>query len=32
MCQPEEVAEAVLFLVTASYVNDVRLVVDGGTF
>ncbi|MFG1927322.1 SDR family NAD(P)-dependent oxidoreductase [Cryptosporangium sp. NPDC048952] len=32
MCTPEEIAEGVLFLVTASYVNDVRLVVDGGTF
>lgn len=32
MCTPEEVAEAVLFLVTAGYVNDVRMVVDGGTF
>jgi NAD(P)-dependent dehydrogenase (short-subunit alcohol dehydrogenase family) len=32
MCRPEEVAEAVVFLVTAGYVNDVRVVVDGGTF
>jgi NAD(P)-dependent dehydrogenase (short-subunit alcohol dehydrogenase family) len=32
VCSPEEVAEAVLFLVTAGYVHDHRLVVDGGTF
>jgi NAD(P)-dependent dehydrogenase (short-subunit alcohol dehydrogenase family) len=32
VCSPEEVAEAVLFVVTAGYVNDVRLSVDGGTF
>jgi NAD(P)-dependent dehydrogenase (short-subunit alcohol dehydrogenase family) len=34
VCTPEEVAAAVLYLVgpQASYVNDQRLVVDGGTF
>lgn len=32
VCAPEEVAEAVRFAVTASYVNDQRIVVDGGTF
>jgi NAD(P)-dependent dehydrogenase (short-subunit alcohol dehydrogenase family) len=32
VCAPEEVAEAVRFVVTASYVNDQRIVVDGGTF
>jgi NAD(P)-dependent dehydrogenase (short-subunit alcohol dehydrogenase family) len=32
MCTPEEIAESVVFLVTAGYVNDARLVVDGGTF
>jgi NAD(P)-dependent dehydrogenase (short-subunit alcohol dehydrogenase family) len=32
VCSPEEVAEAVLFLVTAGYVTDHRLVVDGGAF
>jgi len=30
VCSPEQVAEAVLFLVTAGYVHDHRLVVDGG--
>lgn len=30
VCTPEEVAEAVLFLVTAGYVNDQRIMVDGG--
>lgn len=32
VCSPEEVAEAVRFVVTAGYVNDQRIVVDGGTF
>lgn len=32
VCTPEEVAEAVRFVVTAGYVNDQRIVVDGGTF
>lgn len=32
VCSPQEVAEVVLFLVTAGYVHDARLVVDGGTF
>jgi 3-oxoacyl-[acyl-carrier protein] reductase len=32
VCSPNEVAEAVLFVVTAGYVNDQRVVVDGGTF
>lgn len=32
VCSPEEVAEAVVFVVTAGYVNDQRIVVDGGTF
>lgn len=32
VCSPAEVAEAVLFVVTAGYVHDVRLSVDGGTF
>lgn len=32
VCSPEEVAEAVLFLVTAGYANDQRITVDGGTF
>lgn len=32
VCSPDEVAEAVLFLVTAGYVNDQRITVDGGTF
>ena len=30
VCTPEEVAEAVLFLVTAGYVHDQRITVDGG--
>jgi NAD(P)-dependent dehydrogenase (short-subunit alcohol dehydrogenase family) len=30
VCTPEEVAEAVLFVVTAGYVNDQRIMVDGG--
>ena len=32
VCSPAEVAEAVLFLVTAGYANDQRITVDGGTF
>lgn len=32
MCTPQEVAEVVVYLACASYVNDVRIVVDGGTF
>jgi len=32
VCAPDEVAEAVLFLVTAGYANDQRIIVDGGTF
>ena len=32
VCSPREVAEAVLFLVTAGYANDQRITVDGGTF
>lgn len=32
VCSPGEVAEAVLFLVTAGYVHDQRITVDGGTF
>jgi NAD(P)-dependent dehydrogenase (short-subunit alcohol dehydrogenase family) len=32
VCAPDEVAEAVLFLVTAGYANDQRVTVDGGTF
>ena len=32
VCSPDEVAEAVLFLVTAGYVHDTRLTVDGGAF
>jgi NAD(P)-dependent dehydrogenase (short-subunit alcohol dehydrogenase family) len=32
VCSPQEVAEAVLFLVTAGYVNDERIFVDGGAF
>jgi len=32
VCSPAEVAETVLFLVTAGYVNDQRITVDGGTF
>lgn len=32
VCSPGEVAEAVLFLVTAGYVHDQRVTVDGGTF
>jgi NAD(P)-dependent dehydrogenase (short-subunit alcohol dehydrogenase family) len=32
VCSPQEVAEAVLFLVTAGYANDQRITVDGGTF
>lgn len=32
VCSPQEVAEAVLFLVTAGYANDQRVIVDGGTF
>lgn len=32
VCSPDEVAEAVLFLVAAGYVDDQRIVVDGGTF
>lgn len=32
VCTPEEVAEAALFAVTTGYVNDQRIVVDGGTF
>jgi NAD(P)-dependent dehydrogenase (short-subunit alcohol dehydrogenase family) len=32
VCSPQEVAEAVLFLVAAGYVNDQRVTVDGGTF
>jgi NAD(P)-dependent dehydrogenase (short-subunit alcohol dehydrogenase family) len=31
VCSPDEVAEAVLFLVTAGYVHDQRITVDGGT-
>lgn len=32
VCTPEEIAETVRFVVTAGYVNDQRIVVDGGTF
>ena len=32
VCSPQEVAEAVLFLVSAGYANDQRITVDGGTF
>jgi hypothetical protein len=32
VCSPGEVAEAVLFLVTAGYANDQRITVDGGSF
>lgn len=32
VCTPEEIGETVRFVVTAGYVNDQRIVVDGGTF
>lgn len=32
VCSPAEVAQAVLFVVTAGYVNDQRITVDGGAF
>jgi 3-oxoacyl-[acyl-carrier protein] reductase len=32
VCSPEEVAQVVRFLVSAGYVTDQRVVVDGGTF